>query len=145
MTTSIALTAPTAAERPARPKDHGSSLDGQVLGWLRLEGLAALLAGIALYARLGGDWLWFVPALVLVDVSMIGYLRNARLGALTYDLAHNWATGLAVLGLGLGLGVPVVALAGAVLVAHTGVDRSLGYGLKLATGFKDTHLGRLGR
>ncbi len=144
MTTSIALTAPT-VETPARAQDRGPSLDGRVLGWLRLEGVAAIVAGIALYARLGGDWLWFVPALVLVDASMIGYLRSARLGALTYDLAHNWATGLAVLGLGLGLDVPVVALAGAVLVAHTGVDRSLGYGLKLATGFKDTHLGRIGR
>lgn len=144
MTTSIALTAPT-VETPALAQDRGPSLDGRVLGWLRLEGVAAIVAGIALYARLGGDWLWFVPALVLVDASMIGYLRSARLGALTYDLAHNWATGLAVLGLGLGLDVGVVALVGAVLVAHTGVDRSLGYGLKLATGFKDTHLGRIGR
>jgi len=28
--------------------------------------------------------------------------------------------------------------------AHIGIDRALGYGLKYTSGFKDTHLGRLG-
>ena len=28
---------------------------------------------------------------------------------------------------------------------HIGVDRLLGYGLKLPTAFQDTHLGRIGR
>ncbi len=28
---------------------------------------------------------------------------------------------------------------------HIGVDRLLGYGLKLPTGFQDTHHGRIGR
>ncbi|WP_415635615.1 DUF4260 family protein, partial [Paracoccus aminovorans] len=26
-----------------------------------------------------------------------------------------------------------------------GIDRALGYGLKLPSGFRDTHLGRIGR
>jgi hypothetical protein len=30
-------------------------------------------------------------------------------------------------------------------LAHVGFDRALGYGLKYATGFGDTHLGRKGR
>jgi hypothetical protein len=38
-----------------------------------------------------------------------------------------------------------LALFGAVLAAHVGMDRALGYGLKLPTDFKDTHLGRIGR
>jgi hypothetical protein len=29
--------------------------------------------------------------------------------------------------------------------AHIGMDRSLGYGLKHTSGFRDTHLGRIGR
>jgi len=37
------------------------------------------------------------------------------------------------------------AIAGAVLVAHVGMDRAAGYGLKLSTSFHDTHLGRIGR
>jgi hypothetical protein len=38
--------------------------------------------------------------------------------------------------------VPVTA-AGAILVAHSGMDRMMGYGLKLPSSFKDTHLGRI--
>ena len=30
-------------------------------------------------------------------------------------------------------------------LGHIGGDRLLGYGLKLPTGFQDTHLGRIGR
>jgi hypothetical protein len=30
-------------------------------------------------------------------------------------------------------------------VAHIGLDRALGYGLKHESGFSDTHLGRIGR
>ncbi len=38
-----------------------------------------------------------------------------------------------------------MTLAGAILVAHVGMDRALGYGLKLPTSFQDTHLGRIGK
>jgi hypothetical protein len=34
-------------------------------------------------------------------------------------------------------------IAGAVLVAHVGMDRAVGYGLKYPTHFKDTHLQRI--
>jgi hypothetical protein len=33
----------------------------------------------------------------------------------------------------------------AVWIAHFAVDRASGHGLKLSTGFQDTHLGRIGR
>ena len=76
------------------------TMDGQVRAWLRLEGLAALIAGVVIYSRLGADLIWFVPALLAVDISAAGYLRGPRAGALTYNLFHNWATGLVVLGAG---------------------------------------------
>ena len=142
-TRAVATTEPSHDEASAHRAT--STLDGQVRAWLRLEGLVVGLVGAIVYARLGGDWLWFVPAFLLVDLSAIGYLGGPRLGALTYDVAHNWAVGFATLGLGLAAGIPLVGLVGAVLVAHTGLDRTLGYGLKLGTGFKDTHLGRIGR
>ncbi|TME29762.1 MAG: DUF4260 family protein, partial [Chloroflexi bacterium] len=34
---------------------------------------------------------------------------------------------------------------GAILIAHIGIDRASGFGLKYATSFQDTHLGRIGR
>jgi len=33
---------------------------------------------------------------------------------------------------------------GIILAAHIAADRTLGYGLKRKSGFKDTHLGRIG-
>ena len=120
------------------------TLDRQVRAWLRIEGLAVLLAAGFAYFRLGGDWIWFLPALLAPDLSGLGYLRGPRVGAVVYDLFHNWAIGLAVVGAGLATGIPAVTLAGTILIAHTGMDRSVGYGLKLMTGFHDTHLGRKG-
>jgi hypothetical protein len=116
-----------------------------VRGWLRLEGVAAFVAGLALYGWLGGPWLAVVPLLLVPDLSAVGYLRGPRLGAFTYNVVHNWALGLVVLGIGLATNVVSVAIAGAVLIAHVGMDRAVGYGLKLPTSFQDTHLGRMGR
>ncbi len=113
--------------------------------WLRLEGLAALAAGTALYLASGGAILWLIPLLLAVDVSMAGYLAGPRIGSVTYNLAHNRGTGLLVLGLGWATSVTLLVLAGAVLVAHVGMDRVAGYGLKYPTSFGDTHLGRIGR
>jgi hypothetical protein len=122
-----------------------ATLAATVRGWLRLEGAAAFVAGLALYGWLGGSWLVVLPLLLVPDLSAVGYLRGPRLGALTYNVAHNWALGLAVLGLGLVTDLAPIAIAGAVLVAHVGMDRTAGYGLKFSTSFQDTHLGRIGR
>jgi hypothetical protein len=116
-----------------------------VRGWLRLEGMAAFIAGLALYGWLGGSWLLVVPLLLLPDLSAVGYLRGPRLGAFTYNLVHNWALGLGVLGLAVATNSVPLAIAGAILDAHVGMDRAVGYGLKLSTSFHDTHLGRMGK
>lgn len=118
---------------------------GAVRAWLRLEGLAAFAAGLALYGSFGGNWLLVIPLLLLTDVSAAGYLANPRLGAAVYNVAHNWALGIVVFGLGFALALPALQLVGAILIAHVGMDRAAGYGLKLPTAFGDTHLGRIGR
>ncbi len=118
---------------------------GQPRLWLRAEGAAAFAAALVAWGVLGGEWLWLVPLLLAVDISMVGYLAGPRLGALTYNVAHNWATALGVLLAGWALGSTILELAGVVLVAHVGADRALGYGLKYPTSFQDTHLGRIGR
>lgn len=113
--------------------------------WLRAEGVSALAGGAAAWVALGAPWPWFVVLLLAPDLSMAGYLGGPHSGAIAYNVAHNWATGGLVIGLGLALSVPGLVLAGLILVAHTGIDRVLGYGLKYPTGFQDTHLGRIGR
>ncbi len=64
---------------------------------------------------------------------------------MTYNLVHNWAVAsvLALLTIITGEAWPL--LAAAVIAVHVGADRALGYGLKLPTSFRDTHLGRIGR
>ena len=118
---------------------------GAVRSWLRLEGLAAFGAGLVLYAVNGGDWLWAIPALLLPDLSAAGYLASPRIGTFTYNLLHNWAPGFIALALGLWLGSPELQIVAAILIAHVGIDRAVGYGLKLPSSFQDTHLGRMGR
>lgn len=141
MTTTGTLAAEDAASRGVAV----GAVTGAPRFWLQLEGIAALAAGVAVYLGSGGQLLWLVPLLLAVDVSMVGYLAGPGPGAIVYNLAHNWATGLLVLGAGSALAMPPLVLVGAILVAHVGMDRFAGYGLKYPTAFRDTHLGRIGR
>jgi Domain of unknown function (DUF4260) len=115
-------------------------------GWiLRAEALTFFVGGIVLFLMLNGNALWLLPLLLAVDVSMVGYLAGPRAGAATYNLAHNLVTAVGLLAVGWFVPVAPLALAGAIVLAHVGMDRALGYGLKLPTDFRDTHLGRIGR
>jgi len=140
MTATTAISAnPTVGDHVMR-YETAEAGSGLVRFWLQAEGVAAFVAGVALYLQAGGAAWLLIPLLLLPDLAMIGYLGGTRLGAFTYNLVHNWVVGLALLGGGAWLGSDALWLAGAVLVAHVGMDRALGYGLKLATGFKRTHL-----
>ena len=139
----IPTEAPTSAinDRPtAGAQPWTAQVGGHVRLFLRAEAMATLIAGLAAYGHLGGNWLAFVPLLFLPDVAMVGFMRNVRVGSLTYNLGHNLATAGVALGFGLWLGAGWLALAGSILVAHIGMDRLLGYGLKYPSTFKDTHL-----
>ena len=110
--------------------------------------LAALVAVITVYP----EWWWVVLAAFLAfDLSMLGYLRSTAAGATTYNAVHNYAFPALAALVALTLG-PVSGAwsttAGVLACAwafHVGVDRALGYGLKLPDSFKNTHLGRIGR
>lgn len=120
-------------------------MDVSVTWILRVESAAIGLLGIVAYLRLGGPPLLLIPALLAPDLSAIGYLAGPRVGAVTYNLAHNWALAVALAFLALVSDQAWLLLAASVIAAHVGWDRALGYGLKLPTGFRDTHLGRIGR
>lgn len=110
---------------------------------LRLEGAALVAATAGIYWALDGSWWMFVILLLVPDLSMLGYLRDRRVGAAVYNLVHS-----ATLPLLLGLLAVVSAerlpaLVALIWLAHLGLDRGLGLGLKYPTGFKDTHFDRL--
>jgi hypothetical protein len=112
---------------------------------LRIEAVAIFAGGVGLYLQLNGHPLWLLPALLVPDLSMVGYLGGPRLGAVTYNLVHNVVLAALLLAVGWYAAIAPLALAGAVALAHVGMDRALGYGLKLPSDFRDTHLGRIGR
>jgi hypothetical protein len=118
---------------------------GWIRPWVRLEGLAVFAAGLVGFLALGLPWYAFALLLLVPDLSAVGYLRGPRIGAVVYNVVHDLLTGVVVAGLGLALGIVPLAAFGAILVAHSGMDRMAGYGLKLPSSFQDTHLGRIGR
>jgi hypothetical protein len=109
----------------------------------RLEGLFIFLLCVFAYFRIDGSWLLFVLLLFLPDISMVGYIKDSKLGALTYNLVHNLVLAISLFLIGIISNFELITFFGLILGAHVGLDRALGFGLKENTGFKDTHLGKM--
>ena len=112
--------------------------------FLRLEGAVLLGLSLFLYGRLDVSWWWFLLVL-LPDAGMAGYLGGNTAGAWTYNTFHTYLPPGIVAVAGVASGSHALVAASLIWFAHIGMDRMLGYGLKHITGFKDTHLGRIGR
>ncbi len=110
---------------------------------LRIEGLALFVASIAAYIHLRGDGLLFAVLLLAPDLAMLGYLVNTRIGALVYNVAHHYAVPLVLIGAGLATGTEALLLIGLIWSTHISMDRTVGYGFKYPSAFKDTHLQRV--
>ncbi len=110
---------------------------------LRAEGLAVFAAAVGLYFWADYQW-WLLLALALApDLSMVGYAAGTRVGAAAYDSVHTYVLPV-VLGFAGVLAESGLATKLALIwLAHIGIDRVLGYGLKYPTDFKDTHLQRV--
>jgi hypothetical protein len=123
--------------------------DGTVLGaprrWLRVEGATLLVGALIAYSTTDRTW-WLVPlTLLLPDMTMIGYLRGTRIGAYLYNLGHSTSLPAAVVAVGWWQDKSLLVALGSVWLAHIGLDRLIGYGLKYDDHFHHTHLGQLGR
>ena len=111
----------------------------------RLEGGVLLALSLLLYWKASGSWLLFIVLILAPDLFMLGYLGGPRLGGAVYNLGHTWLLPGILGAVGI-LGSAALAIDIALIwFGHIGVDRLLGYGLKLPTAFQDTHLGRIGR
>jgi hypothetical protein len=122
---------------------------GAVIGgprWiLRFEG-AALAIGAAFFFWHGANsWLLFALLFFAPDLSFLAYLVSPRIGAVVYNLVHTTLGPLALLGFTILVANPLGQSIALIWLAHVGADRALGYGLKYATAFGDTHLGHIGR
>lgn len=126
-----------------KPMSSNGAVSGSVRNWLRTEGIAVVALAVVLYAKSGRSWWIFAALLLAPDLFMLFYLINAKVGALAYNVVHSYVFPLIAAALMLifdraGL-LPYVLI----WVAHIGMDRSLGYGLKYKTAFARTHLGEL--
>jgi hypothetical protein len=110
---------------------------------LRLEGAAALSASLVLYFHLDFGWLLLVVLAFAPDVSFAGWLAGPRVGAATYNVAHTYVLPLVLGTIGAVGGYETAQQIALIWIAHIGMDRLLGYGLKYPTAFKDTHLARV--
>lgn len=107
---------------------------------LRLEAAAVFVVSVAVYGSEHGGWLRLVLLFLLPDLSMIGYVRGPRIGALTYNVIHTYIGPLILGAYAVGGGHRLAGFLALIWVAHIGLDRMLGFGLKYPTRFKDTHL-----
>jgi len=112
---------------------------------IRLEWATVAVAGIVLYALSGTSWWLFALLILAPDLSMLGYLAGPRVGAVAYNALHILIVPLLLALAGYVLVNSMATAIGLIWIIHIAVDRALGYGLKLSTGFQDTHLGRIGR
>jgi hypothetical protein len=124
---------------------EAGSATGGVRILLRLEGLVLFAAMTALYATWGGSWWVYALLFLAPDLSFLAYLSDAKFGALVYNAAHSYMAPVSLMTLGFALAAPLTLSIAMIWLAHIGIDRALGYGLKYSAGFGFTHLGRIGR
>jgi hypothetical protein len=112
---------------------------------LRLEGAAELTVLVVLYAWTGASWWLFGGLFFVPDVGFLGYIAGPRVGAFVYNAVHLILLPALLGVVSLLAGWPAGVAVALIWAAHIQFDRALGYGLKHASGFGDTHLGRIGR
>ncbi|WP_338553076.1 DUF4260 domain-containing protein [Paenibacillus sp. KS-LC4] len=110
---------------------------------IRIEGLIVLALGTYFYFSSGYNWIIFLLLLLFPDLFMFGYAINKKIGAYVYNIAHTYATPLLFLLAGLTFSVDFITMISFIWIAHIGMDRMVGYGLKYETDFKDTHIQRI--
>lgn len=118
---------------------------GGVRTLLRIEGVTLFVGMTLLYGVWGGSW-WIYAALFFVpDLSFLAYLAGPRAGAAFYNATHTYMLPLILSFVGFGMALPLTLSISMIWMAHIGIDRALGFGLKYDAGFGFTHLGRIGK
>ncbi len=110
---------------------------------LRVENAVILAGAVTAYGLAGGNWWLFALLLLAPDLSFLAYSAGEQTGARVYNLVHTYALPAVLGAIGWFGGVDWLVPVALVWIAHIGMDRALGFGLKYPASFKDTHLGRM--
>lgn len=108
--------------------------------YLRLEGALAAGIGLWAYALLDASWLMLAATILLPDLAFLAYLNGRRFGIYCYNLTHSYLSPAVFFAVTAYAGFGLAEELALVWVVHIGVDRLIGYGLKLQTDDKRTHL-----
>jgi hypothetical protein len=112
---------------------------------IKLEEAAMFLLSIGLSVSLHFAWWWWLVWILAPDLSAIAYLGGNKAGAIGYNFVHHKGLAIILYLSGVYFNNEAIQFAGLILLAHSCMDRALGYGLKYFSGFQDTHLGKIGR
>ncbi|MBN8972488.1 MAG: DUF4260 domain-containing protein [Rhizobiales bacterium] len=130
---------------PTETTSETGAPTGGVRTLLRIEGVTLFIGMTALYGVWGGSW-WIYAALFFVpDLSLLAYLAGPKAGAAFYNAMHTYMLPLILSFVGFGMALPLTLSISMIWMAHIGIDRALGLGLKYDAGFGFTHLGRIGK
>lgn len=111
---------------------------------LRIEGLTVLVLSVYVYFfQLEFSWIAFVILLLAPDLSALGYLKNNKVGSVWYNLFHTYSIPVLMLIISLLAQSHLFLMISLIWIAHIGMDRVFGYGLKYPAKFQDTHLDRI--
>ena len=110
---------------------------------LRIEGAIFFLIALDLFSLREQSWLIFILLLFTPDISMIGYLKNKKLGSFLYNSVHNYILAIFLVILGNITPNDWMVTLGIIIFAHVSLDRTLGFGLKYPSDFKDTHIQKI--
>lgn len=105
---------------------------------LRIESFFIFLSGIFFYHQFNMSWQFFFIIFFIPDISILAYFINKKIGALFYNLTHNYIFPIILLILFYD-NTLLLSLA-FIWITHIGFDRMLGFGLKSTQGFYYTHL-----
>ena len=107
---------------------------------VRYKSAAIFIVATIAYGLVSTDWLAFIILFLIPDIGMIGYLIGPRTGRITYNALHAYPAPIILLATSI-LIAEVLPYA-LIWIAHIGLDRALGYGLKRDS-FHETHLGTI--
>jgi hypothetical protein len=112
---------------------------------LKLEEIAMTAVGIyflTIHNLNLSIWIWLL-IFFSPDISMLGYLANPKIGAVSYNIFHHKGIAITIMSIGYFMNIEIVLTIGILLFAHASFDRIWGYGLKYYSSFNDTHLGKI--
>ncbi|MEN1968480.1 DUF4260 domain-containing protein [Lentibacillus sp. N15] len=110
---------------------------------LHTEGWTVLILSTYFYFHLGYSGILFAILLFIPDLSALGYLKSNKVGSVLYNIFHTYCIPVAIIMYGMLVNNHTSLMIALIWVAHIGMDRMFGFGLKYPTKFQDTHFNRV--